>query len=508
MSFAGTAERSPPLRRAGTLAFAICTLYVLALAYPVHLHIVGVFTDFYRFYAPDADRLALGEFPQNTNNPPGYPVLLFLASPLTGDRFTSGKWISLLAAGLTGVLAFYLHRRLFGAAVALLAVPIILLQEAFTGYSISAMTEIPFLCVCLGAMLAITDERRGGWQSAVLSGVLCGVAYLIRYNGVFLLVPGLLGVIWREGAAPSRAKLAAAYLGSFLLTVAPWWWLNYTQHGSPFYSTNYVDIVRALALTGEGRELTSLTDAVLNDPGRFARNYVRHAGLVLYNTFGASLAVLPVGPLAALGILLSLARHRRRPVLLVLIGALSFLLLMSLTHWDRRYYFFLLVCYSGFAAFTIFKVAQRIGRALNSPLAERLAVVTLALWILIPSVGLTWQRVHTTLGRQPIELLPAARYLDGLAPRGATVMAVRPHIAYLSHRQWREFPPGAGSVDELKAMLRGRPPDYLVYDRWGRQIYKQLMALAKPDGTFPWLRPIYNDQTGGVVIYAVQPDRR
>jgi hypothetical protein len=83
-------------------------------------------------------------------------------------------------------------------------------------------------------------------------------------------------------------------------------------------------------------------------------------------------------------------------------------------------------------------------------------------------------------------------------------MAVRAQIAYLSRRQWRELPPGAGSVDELRAMLRERPPDYLVYDRWGRQINKKLMALAKPDGSVPWLRPIYNDQKGGVVIYAVQ----
>lgn len=499
---------SLPLRRASTIAFAICTLYVLALAYPVHLHIVGVVSDFYRFYAPDADRISIGEFPQNTNNPPGYPVLLFLASPLTGDHFTSGKWMSLLAAGLAGVLAFYLHRRLFGTAPALLAVPIILLSEVFTGYSITAMTDIPFLSVCLGAMLAITDERRRGWQSAILSGVLCGAACLIRYNGVFLLVPGLVGVIWREGTGLSRAKLAAAYLGSFLLTVAPLGWLNYTQHGSPFYTTNYVDVVRTLALAGQGREFTSLTEAVLHDPGRFARNYVRHAGVVLYNTFGASLAVLPVGPLAALGILWSLARHRRRPELLVLIGALSFLLLMSLTRWDRRYHLFLLACYSGFAAFMIFEVAQRIGRALRSPMAERLAVVTFALSILIPSGGLAWKRVHTTLGRQPIELLPAARYLDSMAPRGATVMAVRAQIAYLSRRQWRELPPGAGSVDELRAILRERPPDYLVYDRWGRQINKKLMALAKPDGSFPWLHPIYNDQTGGVVIYAVQLNPR
>jgi hypothetical protein len=177
---------------------------------------------------------------------------------------------------------------------------------------------------------------------------------------------------------------------------------------------------------------------------------------------------------------------------------------MSLTHWDKRYFLFLLACYSGFAAVAILQIAQTIGRSLRSPTAARVVVAALALVILSPSSERAWRVVRTTLERQPIELLPAARYLDRVAPPGATVMAVRAQIAYLSHRQWRELPP-AGSVDELRAILRERPPDYLVYDRWGR-FRKQLTALAKPDGSIPWLQPVYSD--GSVVVYAVQLDRR
>ena len=46
----------------------------------------------------------------------GYPVLLVLASPLSGDHFTTGTWMSLLAGGLTGALGFGFFRRLFGRA--------------------------------------------------------------------------------------------------------------------------------------------------------------------------------------------------------------------------------------------------------------------------------------------------------------------------------------------------------------------------------------------------------
>jgi len=491
-------------RRAGMIALAIGALYVLVLVYPVHLHVVGVFSDFYRWYASDADRIAGGAFPQNTYNPPGYPLLLALASPLTDDRFAAGKWISLLAAGLAAILAFQLHRRLFGAASALLAVPIMLSSPTFTTYAISAMTDVPFVCVCLGALLAITNvgPRRRRW--AFLSGVLCGAAYLLRYNGVFLLVPGVAGVLSGGGSRSERARRTALYLGGVLLTVAPWLALNYTEHGSALYSTNYRDVAREHIAHVDARAVSSLADVLLADPVAFVSSYVRHLGPTLINSFGASLALLPVGPLAALGIIVSVARHRRRAVLLVLAGALAFFLLMSLTHWERRYFLFLLACYSGFAAFAITRIAGAIGHAFGRPVTGHAVVATLALLILVPSAAHSWRAVRTTLERQPIELLPAARYLEGVAPPGATVMAVRAQIAYLSRRPWQELP-DAGSVEELGNILGERPPDYLVYDRWGR-FRKGLTDLAKPDDAVPWLRPIYHD--GSVVIYAVERERR
>jgi hypothetical protein len=138
-------EQPVDTRKALLVALAMGVLYVVALAYPVHRHVVGAFSDFYVRFAPDADRVAAGEFPRNTYNPPGYPTLLVLASPLTGDHFTTGKWMSLLAGGLTGALAFVLFRRLFGPGPALLAVPIILTSAVFATYAITAMTDVPFV---------------------------------------------------------------------------------------------------------------------------------------------------------------------------------------------------------------------------------------------------------------------------------------------------------------------------------------------------------------------------
>ncbi|MCI0548582.1 MAG: glycosyltransferase family 39 protein [Candidatus Rokubacteria bacterium] len=493
------------MRRGLAWAVLVAALYVLALAYPVHRHVIGALSDFYRWYAPDADRIVAGLFPLNTFNPPGYPFLLALVHPLTGDHWTSGKWLSLLAAGGSGVLAFVLHRRLFGAGPALLAVSILLLSGVFTRYAISAMTDVPFLCACLAAVVVIAGGRPGEARTAIAGGVLSGVATLLRYNGAFLLVPGVVGALAGERTRRARVGLAALYLGSFLATVAPWWWLNAEQHGAAVPSGHHIDVARALELGRPERPFTSLADVVLHDPARFAWRYAGRVARTFAQSLGASLALLPVGPLAVLGVGLCLAWHRRRPIVLALVAALAFLLGMSLTHWETRYFFFLLAVYAGFAAFAIFEIGRAAGRWLGSPRAARVAVAALALWILLPSAGRTARVARVTLERQPVEILPAARYLERAAAPGATIMAVRAHIPYLSGHEWRELPP-AGSVDELAAVLRASPPDYLVFDRWLRRLHPALRALATPAERPSWLEPVYRDD--GVLVYAVRLGER
>ena len=496
-------EQPVDTRKALPLALALGALYVAALAYPVHRHVVGAFSDFYVRFAPDADRVAAAEFPRNTYNPPGYPVLLVLASPLTGDHFTTGKWMSLFAGGLTGVFVFVLFRRVFGPGPALLAVPIVLTSAVFATYAITAMTDVPFVLVCLVAMIAITSTGPRRLRTAILSGVLCGVAYLIRYNAVFLVVPGLVAALWGKRTWSSRVGLGAAFLASLLVTVSPWLWMNYTHHGSPFYSTNYEDVARAFGFT-RSTPFTSLPDVLRHDPVRFARRYASNLCYTFYQTLGAGLTLLPVGPLAAAGIGLSLVRERRRPVALVLLAMLSFLLVMSLTHWEKRYFFFILTCYSGFFAFAIFEIARWAGRAFGSVMAARVTMAALALWIIVPSVVTVWQAAARTLSRQPVELLPAAEVVRREASSRAAVMAGRAQMAYLSRREWRPLP-DADSVEGLKTLLGQDPPGFIVYDRWARKYNPRLKALADPTASPPWLRAIYSHPS--IVVYRVEMDQ-
>ena len=83
----------------------IAILSLLTLVHLGRLHTWGTYateTDFYQHYAPDAERIAAWQMPNNTYQGPGYPAALALLTGLTGDVFTSAKWLSMVSAALVG----------------------------------------------------------------------------------------------------------------------------------------------------------------------------------------------------------------------------------------------------------------------------------------------------------------------------------------------------------------------------------------------------------------------
>ncbi|MBK7600628.1 MAG: hypothetical protein IPJ07_19790, partial [Acidobacteria bacterium] len=83
------------------LPVLISVAHFVALMFIARQHPYGNFateTDFYHLYAPDAERLAAGQFPANTFQGPGYPATIALIAKMTSsaDLFTVGKWLSVM----------------------------------------------------------------------------------------------------------------------------------------------------------------------------------------------------------------------------------------------------------------------------------------------------------------------------------------------------------------------------------------------------------------------------
>src|SRR5262245_5113077 len=209
----------------------ISLIHLLTLAYLARQHPFGNYateTDFYHFYAPDAERLAARQFPQNTYQGPGYPLTLALVARLTGmsgDLFTVGKWMSVVCAVLCGLLVFVLFARLFGYWVGIGAQLVAIASGEFPQFSINAATDVFFLLMCLASLIVFTSERIAPRWRVALTGALAGMVYLTRYNGLFLLVACLIGITlldffkqrWRE-----RLILSSIFVALFLVASSPW----------------------------------------------------------------------------------------------------------------------------------------------------------------------------------------------------------------------------------------------------------------------------------------------
>src|SRR5262245_49403062 len=318
------------LLRAGPIIL-ISLIHLLTLAYLARRHPFGNYateTDFYQFYAPDAERLAAIQFPQNTFQGPGYPATLAVVAKLagmSGDLFTVGKWMSVVCAVLCGLLVFVLFARLFGYWAGVGAQLIATVSGEFPQFSINAATDVFFLLLCLTALVVFTGERLAPPWRVALTGALAGAVYLTRYNGLFLPIACLVGITLLDFFKQrwlGRLALSAIFVALFLGVSSPWLIANYKRHGSPFYNTNYLNIATEfypeLVANKTNQDATralaaafhSFGDVVGYDPRRLMSRYPANLYKSLRNNFKETLVNHLVAGMAAFGVLVALARRR------------------------------------------------------------------------------------------------------------------------------------------------------------------------------------------------------
>jgi hypothetical protein len=378
--------------------------------------------------------------------------------------------------------------------------------------SISAMTDLPFLALCLGTLLVVTGGRPPFVARAFAAGALAGVAYLVRYNGVFLIVAcsvGIAALDLYDRPVWSRLRLVAVAVAAFALTASPWLYANYSHRGSPFYNLNYLNVAiefyeadisqdgtRAMA-----GQFHSLRDVVARDPVRFVRHYPANVAA----SVAKSLTVLVnwwVGIPALLGLLCVLARRPSKPVWLLLGSTALYMLLMGLLHWETRYYLFVLVVYVGLACHSLDLIVRAaLGRGwLSRPVAAVvLAALVATLWASFAMQAKASVDAH--LGSQPVELFEARRFIVDAGGDGGRVLARKPHLPYISRREW-VFLPAVASVDELRVWLDTNPVDYVLVGPVEVELRPGLAGLRDPRNAPAWLRPVWVSADGAYVLYA------
>ncbi|MEY3284246.1 MAG: glycosyltransferase family 39 protein [Acidobacteriota bacterium] len=507
------------------LPVLIALLHLAILIVPARQHPFGNYateTDFYHLFAPDAQRILLGQMPENTYQGPGYPVVLALGAKLCGaDLFAFGKWLSVVCAPLVGLLIFLLFRRLCGAWVGLGAQLLFIVSGEFPQFSINATTDVFFLLLCLTTLVILLSRRSEILERVILSGIFAGFAYLTRYNGLFLVATCLAGILllnlfetdWRR-----RAWLAAIFVVVFTLTVSPWLYLNARRYGSPLYNTNYLNMATqfypelvAGKTNQDGTRLLeekfkSFGDVLLYNPGQALRRYPLTLWQSLRYSVTEKLVNRYLAILGLAGLLLALWRRRTREVQLVLLAGLLYLLLMGLNHWETRYYLFWGVILAGFAAEALRALGDLL-RQHGGLAARGWPVLPIALFLLLWGLSVDESRadVRKFLDAQPWEVAAARDYLIGAyggQTAGLRIVARKPHLPYLVNAEWIFFPQ-VRTIDDFKSWVEQNHVDFIVIGKRELKERKELAPLGKPSRAPEWLKPVWIHDETGLILYRV-----
>jgi hypothetical protein len=341
----------------------------------------------------------------------------------------------------------------------------------------------------------------------VICGILGGLAYLTRYNGIFLMVAGVVAIClfdyfsirWGE-----RLISSALLIGVFLVTASPWLLANYINRGSPFYNANHLNIATEfypeLVAGGSNQDATrplenvfsSLTEVLRYDPVRMLSHYpVNLLQSLVETTYGTLMSPL-VAWASFVGIVIALWKKRSKEIQFVLIAGLFYFLLMGLIHWETRYYFFVMTLCSGFAVFALASLART--RALTIVAASLFAIMWLS------SFNMARKDLSKFLSEQPVEILAARDYLKQQGITNARIVARKPHLSFVAGQQWVFFPQ-VKSVDELGTWLQENPADFVVISTIEIKRRRELSSLKDSHKAPSWLIPAWKHDNPLLILY-------
>ncbi|HJR63065.1 MAG TPA: hypothetical protein VJ803_05140 [Gemmatimonadaceae bacterium] len=507
------APAAPWCDRAALVLVLVGLLIALRFALAHQLASLGQETDLYGGNGVEyhAKRLLDGQPFTYRFNPPGYPLLMAGMSRLTGgDFFLAGKALTVLATGLFVGLTFLIGRLVAGSRVALATAMLSL--AAIVPFSFLAAIDLVSATSMLAATWMILRPSRRWIGAIAVAGALAGVAYLIRWHAIYLLIgaPLCLLLLNGESASPRRRRTAiVAFVAGWLVIVSPWLIWNWRAYGGPFASNVYMQVAAHFhAPEGEGSGFTrdrmgerfdSMAEVLGHDPVHVVKQYARE--VVLSNPLGLmqELVRYPSFLFFGAGFLLLLLNPPRRLVALVLLSALGYALL-GLHGFSARLYLFLLPALFLPVAFLLFHE-----RLPDVTARFRVNVGALSWGLCLAIAALTSYQTFglaaLEISNEPHHLARAAHWLREHASSGERVALAKPHVSNWSGLP--EFYSPARSLEELVADARRNDVRFLLYSPSERG-FPAFQPLADTTRMHADLALVYRDPSPLTLIYEVR----
>jgi len=496
----------------------------------------GVETDALGGYLPETQKLLRGQFTTLDGfKGPGYHLAVAAVALAARDLFVAAKIVALVSAGGALILLFRLVSRRLGSAVGWAAVLVVATNPQFALYTIQIGTDMYFLALTVAAATLVLGRRTP--YRAVVAGALAGLAYLTRYNGLSLIVSGLVIMLLAdrrtrlkasspagsEGEPDVRAihdlKARLIRTGTFLLgaftVVLPWSLFTWSQGKGFFYNTNYLNI--AYELYGRGvvswdqfweyfnPAFRSFREVVAADPSGFVvmilRNGVEHlwmdwrSVLVAGDARWVAPAAVLWGVMTGLGLVVAIWRYRWRAWPAVFFGLMSYGVLVPVFY-GERFSLPMVPVYGVLAAVAVVGSATAEGKPLLLRLGPLVALVLLVWGGTVTTV----QSVEGLLRYSPEEVRLIADEARPSVRAGERILARKPHIAYFLDLEFVRMPI-LKRLDELPRIARDNRARYLFVSGIEAALRPPLVPLLDPGNAPAFLRPIVATSGVRAVLY-------
>jgi 4-amino-4-deoxy-L-arabinose transferase-like glycosyltransferase len=189
---------------------------------------------------------------------PLLPVLLYAGSRMLALE----SWAQVVSAGffaLGAMVLFVLGNRLYGRRTALLSAGLVVTSPFFLHQAQKVMADVPATAVALASLyflLRNLPDGEAGPGDALPAGLLLGLAWLLRFNAAWLMVPAVYLFLLRR----LNTRAASYYTAGFFAALAPylaWAQFRYGNFLRPFFETLNI-IARDEAVPGRSLHLEAI----------------------------------------------------------------------------------------------------------------------------------------------------------------------------------------------------------------------------------------------------------
>jgi len=498
------------------LPWGIAVIYFIVMTYiTFRYHRIGglgVETDFFAEFVPQAKKLLEGQFsPLNYGTKgPMYSILLAGMYLVVRDYFYAGLLLNMFSSSIFLVTLYFLIKRVFNTITAAVVTIAVIFNVIFLGYTYRACSDMPFMMMSVLSMYFLF--RKNGLRDIVISAVLASTAFLIRYNGIFIVLGSLLylGVI--GGSVRERLKRETVWIIVFITVGLPWFIPNWIATGSPVHNDNYMNVLLEYYAHGENsvtyenwtdalpREFSGMGDVILYDPLHFLRHM---AGNIAGNFTGDMryLVGWHLGVFVILGLVFLVFARKDRQKLVYFSFGLFYFLILTLVFYNVRFSLYLLIFYIPCAAWPFW--AQNVQKRLGS--FSRITMVIFSLIVFFYAY-MAPEEVSDDFKQAPYYLPYLKDFGINLgkieSDKSKKIMARVPHAAYYAGLQTHMFPENLRSIEELVIFCREYGIDYILYSGLEFETRPYLRDLMDIKKVGPVLEEIYNNRFG--VIYRIK----